>query len=186
MDSAKQELQQLYQQTLQQLKSGKRPHLDIDSQCAQQIEHCWSQALATENKEDLLMILCLLDHARSALPGLSPYFENTLTQITDPEVAIFTLGASIKHVVTHSQLEGRPIRPEFIQILGQQITSNPKPEKLEWLLRVVEAMGKQGIKLQKQVRMAKPGLIGHLHPNRRACRQIVELLEKQWSFYVSG
>lgn len=183
-EDMKSELTKLYLQILEDLKADKRPLLEINEHRYQLIKTTWAKALENADEPRLKEVLCLLDHASHPVGGLTDFFRKTLDEDLSQEIKIFTLGASTTHVVTHSQLHGNPIDPEFIQCIRAHLHPKQDPELLEWLLRVIEAMGKQGLKLRKEVRDVRPGPLGHLSPHKRACRQIIDLLESQWSRYV--
>ncbi len=194
MTDKKEQIDLIYAQIIEKLKDGHRPHIEIDGELFEQITKKWQKVLDGQKGQqvglsELNKVFFILDHARSPQRGLTPLFCQTLDEISEGptesnETLIFTLGAAIKHIVELSQVSGNLIHYEFIEVLKKRLRNTKNPEILEWILRLIESMGRQGIKLQKEVRQAKPSILKALNPHSRAGRQIIDLLERQWSSYV--
>lgn len=187
-DSKFQTLDELYQGIISSLKQEKRPHVTLTEEQEKKLVQTWVAALKDPiDEENLSKVLCILEHSRKPLNLFNELFIKTLSSAKIPnEIKALALGTSIKHVIGHSQIKGIPIPYNFMECLKLLIHPKQDPELLEWLLRTTESMGKQSIKLKKEIIQSRPSILSStLSPHKKACRQIIDLLEKNWRSYLA-
>ena len=164
-------LPNLYQETLIKLKNGQRPQIRLTPELALELKVNW--------QESLLEALCVLNHTQNTSAEFNELIFTTFDKKLDQETLIFLLGASQKHIVSHSLMLGVVIPAEFFEIL-KNLLQTKNPEVLEWTLRTVESMGPLNRRLQNEIRRSRPGPMKFINSHLRACNEIINLLEEQW------
>lgn len=179
-------MEKIYDQIIHKLQEDKRPLLMLDPAQISSLSEYWAQALTLEEaprKVALMKVLCILDHSQSHSTELLPHFIRTLREIDDDELKIFTLSASVKHVIEAFFRKGNPLPEEFIQTLGTLIETNKSPEVLEWLLRTIESCGGQSFKFKEVILKNRPGILSLLNKHNRNSIEIIDLLLRRWPSY---
>lgn len=164
-------LPNLYQDTLIKLKNGQRPQIKLSVLLVSELKANWQKSL--------LEVLCVLNHTQNSTVEFNELIIATFHKELDQEILIFLLGASQKHIISHSLTTGMMVPAEFFEIL-KNLLQTKKPEVLEWTLRTIESMGPLNRRLQNEIRKSKPGLNKLFNSHLRASDEIINLLEEQW------
>ena len=109
--------------------------------------------------------------------------EESFKIIQKPELIIYLLSVSRKHLIEKKFLEGNPIPKNFIKSLENLLEhyENINPEVIEWTLRTIEQLGNQSLKLRETVLKIKPSWGSLFNQHKKSSKQIIELLEKRWA-----
>jgi hypothetical protein len=174
----------VYQETIEKLKNDRRPQVILTPELLAELRAEWEKALATgsdkvSQNETIKRILCILDNSQTTTSEFNELFFRTLKEIKDHELVVYALSASQKHVIANSFKTGTMISFEYFEIL-KNLIHDKNPEVKEWALRTVEGLGPMGLRLQKEVLAAKPGLMKIFNKHQKASSQIIEYLEKEW------
>ena len=185
----------LYSKTIEDLKNFKRPMIQLNSDDFLEIRDLWKEGLQKlkdpsfkeEQKEQTLAFLekifCLLDHTQKPSVLFDSLYEESFKIIKKPELVIYLLSVSRKHLIEKKFLEGNPIPKSFIKSLENLLEDyeNINPEVIEWTLRTIEQLGNQSLKLREAVLKIKPSWGSLFNQHKKASKQIIELLEKRWA-----
>ena len=185
----------LYSKTIEDLKSFKRPMVKLSSEDFLEMRDLWKESLQKlkdpsfkeEQKEKTLAFLekifCLLDHSQKSSVLFDSLYEESFKIIQKPELIIYLLSVSRKHLIEKKFLEGNPIPKNFIKSLENLLEhyENINPEVIEWTLRTIEQLGNQSLKLRETVLKIKPSWGSLFNQHKKASKQIIELLEKRWA-----
>tara|TARA_Y100001958_G_C21231237_1_gene556992 strand:- start:2077 stop:2670 length:594 start_codon:yes stop_codon:yes gene_type:complete len=185
----------LYSKTIEDLKNFKRPMIQLNSDDFLEIRDLWKEGLQKlkdpsfkeEQKEQTLVFLekifCLLDHTQKPSVLFDSLYEESFKIIKKPELVIYLLSVSRKHLIEKKFLEGNPIPKSFIKSLENLLEDyeNINPEVIEWTLRTIEQLGNQSLKLREAVLKIKPSWGSLFNQHKKASKQIIELLEKRWA-----
>ncbi|MEC8623566.1 MAG: hypothetical protein VXY34_02010 [Bdellovibrionota bacterium] len=185
----------LYSKTIEDLKNFKRPMIQLSSADFLEIRDLWKEGLQKlkdpsfkeEQKEQTLAFLekifCLLDHTQKPSVLFDSLYEESFKIIKKPELVIYLLSVSRKHLIEKKFLEGNPIPKSFIKSLENLLEDyeNINPEVIEWTLRTIEQLGNQSLKLREAVLKIKPSWGSLFNQHKKASKQIIELLEKRWA-----
>lgn len=171
----------LYLDTIAKLKRDIRPLILLTPELILRLKLEWQNALNASNidQSSLKKILCILDNTQNMTSELNELFIKTLEQSHDPDLLIYTLAASQKHVIGESLRTGNMISNAYFQKLKELLKSK-NPEVLEWTLRTIEAMGPLSLRFIKDVRDIKPGVLKFFNPHLKSSSQLITLMEKQW------
>lgn len=181
----KEELEAIFKQVIEDLKTMKRPQLKLEESDAVFLASYWEQSLSlikngTESaKEQLKMVLCVLDNTQSSFPNFDKLFQDTFNQIDDPDFIVFTLSAFQKQVMERMAKASERLNPEQLNTL-KKILSHKSPEVLEWGLRTIEQLGSQALFFKQEILAAKPGMKSFFNQHLKASKQIIDMLEKRW------
>lgn len=179
------DLNSIYTNIIEDLKAGKRALIRLDESQLLEMESFWKEGLSGEN---LHQMLCILDHSIDVSTRFSPYISESLQTVSDKDTVIFLLGAAQKHVIAAAAKDGFPPPGEFMMAV-QKILEGPlvkDPETFEWILRTIEQMGMKSIMFKKLILKNKPGLGSLFNQHKKACRDIIELLERRWAPIQGG
>ena len=185
----------LYSKTIEDLKNFKRPMVQLTSGDFLELRDLWKEGLEKlkdrsineEKKEQTLdfleKIFCLLDHSQKPSVLFDSLYEESFKIIKKPELVIYLLSVSRKHLIEKKFLEGNPIPKNFIKSLENLLEhyENINPEVIEWTLRTVEQLGNQSLKLREAVLKIKPTWGSLFNQHKKTSKQIIELLEKRWA-----
>ena len=162
------------------LKAGKRVFFKAPRPQMQQIAEYFSVCLNNSNQSELRKVLCLVDHCQLPSPLFTDLICQALESEENPEMIVFLLSSSTKHVIKRV-VEGEIRTPEsYLQTL-EKLLSHPNPEVMEWNLRIIEQMPKLPNKLKIKVLDNKPSFLKILDKHHKASRQIITMLEKRWN-----
>ncbi|TDJ04610.1 MAG: hypothetical protein E2O68_07920 [Deltaproteobacteria bacterium] len=164
-----------YQEIIEQLKNDIRPQVQLSGEDIAVLQQNWRNL----DEEGLKKILCILDHSKSLHGEFAPLIIETLEGDYSPEVLIFALGSSQRHIIAKCGIDGVRVPIEFVEALRKLLNHNDA-EVLEWDLRIIEQIGSRGLILKEDVIRAKPSILGALNPHKKAARQIITMLEKRW------
>ena len=185
----------LYSKTIEDLKNFKRPMIQLSSADFLEIRDLWKEGLQKlkdpsfkeEQKEQTLAFLekifCLLDHTQKPSVLFDSLYEESFKIIKKPELVIYLLSVSRKHLIEKKFLEGNPIPKSFIKSLENLLEDyeNINPEVIEWTLRTIEQLGNQSLKLREAVLKIKPSWGSLFNQHKKASKPIIELFEKRWA-----
>jgi hypothetical protein len=176
-------VEETYEHIMAKLREDKRPLLRLNKEEIQDLFNYWMVVLKEPEdvrKQNLHKILCILDHSQGVSDPLLPLFVMTLKLVEDPQIRIFTLSASTKHIIEAWFRKGDPLPPTFIEIIKELIETNKDPEVLEWLLRTVETCGGQSFKFKDVILKNRPGLLSLLNKHNRNSIELIDLMLKRW------
>lgn len=169
-----------YQETLEKLKQGIRPLLQLKKE---EVSHCltfWNELLEKNAPEsDFLPLLCILDHAKAGSLEFVAPIKITLERRSEKELLLHTLSASHKVIIEECQRRGERIPGDFILALKGPL-DHSEAEVVEWTLRTIEALGHQSILLKEEVISRRPGLSSLFNKHRKASQQLVDYLIDRW------
>ena len=185
----------LYSKTIEDLKNFRRPMVKLSSEDFMEMRDLWGESLQKlqdpsykeEQREKVLALLekifCLLDHSQKPSVLFDSLYEESFKIIKKPELIIYLLSVSRKHLIEKKFLEGNPIPKNFIKSLENLLEhyENINPEVIEWTLRTIEQLGNQSLKLREAVLKIKPSWGSLFNQHKKASKQIIELLEKRWA-----
>ncbi len=177
------DVEKTYEHIIEKLKEDKRPLLRLSSDEIQDLFNYWMAVLKETEQvrhENLMKILCILDHSQGLSDPLLPLFVATLKTVENTQIRIFTLSASIKHVIEPWFRKGDPLPDTYIDTLKFLIETNKDPEVLEWLLRTVETCGGQSFKFKEVILKNRPGLLSLLNKHNRNSIELIDLMLKRW------
>lgn len=171
------DIDQLFEQTIEQLQQGSRPRYPFSQEQQQFLVETCKQHRS--DHEMLTKILCIVDH----MQGDSPLWEELIIEFLKPqthdEILIHIMGISHRQVINRAQRQGDRLSFDFIQAFNPLLDSQ-NPEVLEWVLRTIEQMGAQSILLKEKVLDKKPGLKRLFNQHLKNGYEIIELLERRW------
>lgn len=165
-----------YLEIIEQLKKDIRPRMELSPDEVAELCNLWGQGLS---EEELKQVLCILDHTKNLHGEFAPLIIKTLESDYSPEILIYTLGSSQRHIIAKCGMDGERVPKEFVEALRKLLKHNDA-EVLEWDLRIIEQIGSRGLILKNDVINAKPNFMGALNPHKKAARQIISMLEKRW------
>jgi hypothetical protein len=186
--------EKIYSQAIQDLQNFKRPQIKLDKQDFLELHHLWEENLqfmeeSAKKKEEVLStlekIFCILDHSQKSSSIFDDLIQQSFPKLKKPELIIYLLSVSQKHIIQKKFLEGNPIPKGFFGLLKDLLKKyQDEPEIIEWTLRTIEQLGNQSIKLREEVLTIKPrwGVLFNNH--KKASRQIIEMLEKRWAPFI--
>lgn len=184
------DFENLYNDTLTKLKAGKRPQIKLDSKLIEELNSFFISALKSLNSDlknlnttqtTIQKILCVLDNTSNT----SYLFKDALLETlkikwSDQQMYVFALSASQKHVCEDCLKTGNMIAFEFFEIL-KELLQHSNPEVKEWTLRTITTLGPLSLRLKTEVQKARPSFFQKLNAHQKACDQLIEFLELEWS-----
>ncbi|MBC7539792.1 MAG: hypothetical protein H7281_13305 [Bacteriovorax sp.] len=173
--------QELYTQTIEKLKKNERPQIMLTPELLSELKSEWQKIISEGSLDEsaLKKILCILDNTQNMTSDLNELFIKTFEKVQSPDLLIYTLAASQKHVISESLRTGNMISSAYFDKL-KELLKNKNPEVVEWTLRTIETMGPLSLRFVKEVRAIKPGISKFLNQHLKFSSQIIELMEKQW------
>ena len=173
-------LEQTYRELGQKLKEGGNPRLLLDRDLCRELATNWQQALENWRPEQIIKLLCLLQHSQNLVSGMDALYWKTLSHPeADRDTLVLTLGVLLRHILARCQQSGERPPMELVNIL-KNLLSHPELEVFEWCLRTIEEMGPMGVLLREQVLQRRLGLARYIHPRTRACAKMVRELNARW------
>ena len=164
-----------YQEIIEELKKGDRPLVPLNAEEISELVDIWGSL----DEEELKKVLCILDHTKSLHKEFSLPLITTLGGDHSPEILIFALGSSQRHIIAKCGIEGVRVPKEYVEVL-RKLLKHDDAEVLEWDLRIIEQIGSRALILKEDVMRARPNFLGALNPHKKAARQIITMLEKRW------
>ena len=168
--------QEKYQEIIEQLKKDIRPQVALNLEDISELVRIWDSL----DEEDLKRVLCILDHTKSLHGEFAPKIIGTLEGDFSPEILIYALGSSQRHIISKCGIDGVRVPKEFVEAL-RKLLKHDDAEVLEWDLRIIEQIGSRAFILKEDVFAAKPNFFEALNPHKKAARQIITMLEKRWN-----
>jgi hypothetical protein len=186
--------EKVYSQAILDLQNFKRPQIKLDKQDFLELHHFWKENLqfikeSSQKKEKALSalekIFCILDHSQKSSSIFDDLIQQSFPELNKPELIIYLLSVSQKHLIQKKFLEGNPIPKSFFSLLKDLLKKcQDQPEIIEWTLRTIEQLGNQSIKLREEVLTIKPTWGVLFNGHKKASRQIIEMLEKRWAPFI--
>lgn len=178
-------IEQRYQMIIENLRQGKRALVKLQDSEHSALFQAWEEGL---NIEQLHKLLCILDHSIDYDLQFEPLICDELAKKPNEETLIFLLGVAQKHIISAAAKDGHPPSGRFMQCLKDAFNSSDtnNPEVFEWLLRTVEQTGMKSILFKEVILKKKPGFSSHFNQHKKACREIIELLERRWAPLSGG
>jgi hypothetical protein len=175
------EINLLYEKILKDLKEGRRPLYNLKNEEVLEIERKWNDLLEDSKVEegDLRKILCIVGNIQNFSKGMTQLILKTLSKNLSPDCLIFALACAQKHIITKSMIEGIVPPSEFILIL-KKLLEVSDPESFLWVLRTIELLEGQSIRLKDEILRHKPPFFKLFNPYLRESKKIVDNLEKRW------
>lgn len=181
----------IYSQAIKDLQNFKRPQIKLDEQDFLELHHSWEENLqlmeeSSQKNEEVLStlekIFCILNHSQKSSSIFDDLIQQSFQKLKKPELVIYLLSVSQKHLIQKKFLEGNPIPKTFFKLLKDLLKKyQDQPEIIEWTLRTIEQLGNQSIKLREEVLTIKPTWGALFNSHKRASKQIIEMLEKRWA-----
>lgn len=173
----------IYQEIIEQLKNGHRPHMGLDESTLEEVQTVLKEYSSIfedpSHKERLKMALCILDHSRKPIRSLlAPIVKILSDPKMPPFFLITTLGVSKKHVIGPILMEGQQIPTAFLNAL-ESLLDHKEPEVVEWVVRCLEELGPRAKPLYGKLDEIKPGLHKIFNPHCRNIREIIHLMRSR-------
>lgn len=184
-ENKKKLIDEVFVTILEQLKNDGRALVLLDSEVKNEIQQSWPSALENKRLGDLKKILCLLDHSEELLPEFSELLITLLTHIQDEEILVLTLGTCSRQILTLAERRGERAPESFNQALEKLLTTPLAPEVFEWILRLLEQYGVSSIRFREKVLPHRPGFKKWFNRHHRHSEDLLDLLERRWSPFVS-
>ncbi len=176
-------ISEIYADIIEKLKHEQRPRVMLTPELLAEIKLAWNEALSAnmteKQNEKLKQIFCLLDNAATSTNEFNDLFFKSLKELKNPELLIYCLAASRKHIIEQSFKTGQMISFEYFEALKKLLEAK-NPELKEWTLRTIETLGPMSLRLKQEVINAKPTLLSLLNKHQKASAQIINYLEKEW------
>ena len=170
-----------YQETIELLKSGKRPMIKLTEQELIELAAAWTK-LNEEGamEEKYLPLLCIADHLTTSHQDLHAPLIYTLENRDEENLLVYTLTASFKIIIEDCEKKSNRIPFAFLNALKIPL-AHKSWEVLEWALRVVDQLGQQSVFLKEDVFARRPGLIHKLNPKAKNIFELIQMFERRWS-----
>ncbi len=178
-------IEEVFLSILDKLKKDGRALIMLGPELKKQIHESWPKALEQKKLSDLKQILCLLDHSEELLPEFTELLILTLNQIQDQEILVLTLGTCSRQILTLSERRGERPPEIFNQALERLLDSSLDAEVFEWILRLLEQYGVSSIRFRERVLAHRPGFKKWFNHHHRMSNDLLDLLERRWSPFVS-
>lgn len=175
-------IEQKYQEVIDQLREGKRPYFKFKTSEFALMRDSLEEALDKGDEKLVEKILCLLEVCSNQSPLFNELLFKTLETFQSKDMIIFSLGAIQKQIIDRSTKEGERPSSKLFECL-RVLLSHKEPEVLEWALRIIEGLGPMSYSLKEEVLAAKPSVLGNLNSHKKASRQIVDVIIKNWRAY---
>jgi hypothetical protein len=174
------DLEKKYSSIIENLKSVNRALIKLEPHEIDEILKVWNAGV---EQDQLQKILCIVDHTTNYTTKFEDLICSEISNNKNSETLIFLLGAAQKHIISASAKEGFPPSSKFMSLLKEIFNSSisDQPEVLEWLLRTVEQTGMKSILFKEIILKKKPGFSSHFNQHKKACKEIIELLERRWA-----
>lgn len=171
----------LFNEIIEKLNRDERPLIKLSEDDHNFLREKWRQIIEAKNYNELVKIMCLLDNTFSLSTIHQQNILETLSHCDNDEITILCLGVARKHIIEANHKNSNRVDIDTLDIFKKLLT-HKNPEVKEWTLRNIESLGAQSLYLKNDVLSAKPSFLKLLNENHRACAQIIELLEKRWSY----
>ncbi|MFG1505864.1 hypothetical protein [Halobacteriovorax sp. ZH5_bin.2] len=173
------DIDEQFRAVIADLQAGKRPNCTYTKEDFSLFKARFEELNREENWEALIPLLCLLDNTITLDHIIYPEIMNCLALCHDPEVLTLCLGVARKQIIDEFHKRGERLPFEFLETL-EKLVGHQNPEVFEWALRLIESLGSQSIYFKKAVLEAKPGFFARFNQHKKACVEIIELLEHRW------
>lgn len=175
-----------YESIINDLKEGKRVHLNLDKDAISTLQEAWQsclQEMTTEALQHLEKIICIVDHCHQFDPKWTELIIKNLQIFKEKneynEMIVLTLGTAHTHVILSHQRLGERIPMKFIKEL-EGLLETQNPDVLEWTLRTVEALGRQSLFLKERVLASKPGFLKRFQSKWKNSVELIKFMEDNW------
>lgn len=173
------DLNKTYQDILTSLKSGGRGQIKLTSLDYEELNSLLNQ------KRNLKEVLCILNSDIGHHQALTNSLLELMTHETDSNTLINLLMCIKHHHINGRAKLGERVQFEVLQKL-ESLLSHQDPEVVEWVLRVIEDMGSQGVYFAKTIKNLKPNKFSILfNKSKKNIYGIITILENKWGKYDS-
>lgn len=162
------------------LKAGKRPNRVYTSDDFVVFQSAFSTAANHKQWQELIPILCILDNTITLNNIIYPELLKCLNECDHQEVLVLSLGVARRQIIDEHHKRGERLPMDFLESL-EKLIGHENPEVFEWSLRLIESLGSQSIFFKAPILAAKPGFFARFNQHRKACKEIIELLERRWA-----
>lgn len=176
------DIDQKYNQVISELKQGKRPYFKLSKEDFNFLHDYLDQSLTDDKPSNTKKVLCLLEVCANHAPVFDELLYKVLDQYKEKDMTIFCLGVIQKQIIDRHTKEGERPSSKLFNYL-KELLKHPAPEVVEWSLRTIEGLGPMSYSLKEEILAAKPSVFGSLNPHKKASRQIVDLILKNWKAY---
>ena len=170
-------IDETYQKILSELSLGHRGLIRISQDEIQELDLLLKSEL--ENPGKLEKVLCILEHSATPCLSLESSILQTLNSPLSDHLLVFALNCARKHIVEARFQRGLRLEFDFLDTLNK-LLFHPRPEVVEWTLRLIEGCGNQGVYFLKDFDKIKPPPWKWFNAHQRAVREIITLLERRW------
>ncbi|WP_419172214.1 hypothetical protein [Halobacteriovorax sp.] len=173
------DINEQFQAVIKDLQSGKRPNCSYSKQ---DIKVFKDEFIRLNDKRDwqaLIPLLCILDNTITLDHELYPQIIHAIKECDDNEVLVLILGVARKQIIDEHHKRGERLPFDFLEVL-EGLIGHSNPEVFEWNLRLIEGLGSQSIFFKEAILKAKPGFFARFNQHKKACTEIIELLERRW------
>lgn len=168
-----------FQAVIKDLQAGKRPNCTYTKEDIQVFKDEFAKLNESRDWQQLIPLLCILDNTITLDHEIYPELMDCLKNCDDEEVLILSLGVARKQIIDEHHKRGERLPFDFLELL-EGFIGHSNPEVFEWNLRLIESLGSQSIFFKKVVLDAKPGFFARFNQHKKACTEIIELLERRW------
>lgn len=172
-----------YEDIIKRLKKGERAKTwPQNPDELEALANKWQDSLSAMDLDNLAKILCIIEHLAQTVEDFDELIMNTL-KVKDSQTIIFALGCASFHIINRQQRAGEKVPRELIEGL-RSLLSNKDVEVIEWTLRTIEQLGREGLLLRDDVIKKRPTILGLFNKHKRNNLEIIEMLERRWAPYV--
>ncbi len=168
-----------FQAVIKDLQAGKRPNRTYTKEDFQDFKKHFASINEEGKWQELIPLLCLLDNTITLDKIIYPEIVYCLNQCHNTEVLVLTLGVARKQIIDEHHKRSERLPFDFLETL-QGLIGHENPEVFEWTLRLIESLGSQAIYFKGDLQKAKPGFFARFNNHKKACVEIIELLERRW------
>lgn len=166
-----------YQNILSELKKGHRGLVRFNSEEIQELNTLICDP--TISNEKLTKVLCLVEFSAALHGEFEAGLINLLENSKDTGIIIHALNSSQKHIIEARFQKGNRLEFNFLETL-KKLLYHSNPEVVEWVLRLIEACGSQGVYFLREFDKIKPSPWKLFNAHNRAILEIITLLQRRW------
>ncbi|MBL7664457.1 MAG: hypothetical protein JNM93_04945 [Bacteriovoracaceae bacterium] len=172
-------IEERYQSIVTRLNRNERV---LDKLSADEINWLTQELTLKQNQNaELKKILCIIENTSTLSATFEPYLINLFKKPNlDKEILIYVLNAARKHSIAYRVKVGERVSADFLLAL-KDLLHHPDAEVMEWILRVIDECGPQGVFFYKEINNIKPRFFWIFDRHRRNIVQLIDMFHKKWA-----
>ncbi len=174
-------IEDLYLNTLNQLKKNERPRLGNDTLSPSELLRASEKALIQEDLPYLKKVLCLISYFENQESCFWPLIFHLFTHHEDEELLITALSLSRYHIIELCLKEGISVPQEFLVHL-KVLFFDKRPEVFFHSMLTLDHLGPHSLKFKEDLKKYKfPFLKCLFSPNASVGNVILKRHQKKWN-----